>query len=935
MIKSTAVFHESDFSFDNKVVSIGPKIGSGQFSVVYLGKYFGDFVAIKKQTRVGSTIEQYLLRELAVLKHVQHRNLMGYIGAWNEVNDNSDGLCAVYIVTEYCRGGDLLNVLLSNSQLGWNFRIKIATEASSALKHLTDRNIIHRDIKSSNVLLDHNWTCKITDFGMAREVPPEITSLRSMTICGTNEYMAPEMLFDEPYNNLVDIFSFGMVLLEIMARKQVGQDGFAERPPRDGFQLDFGQLKLYLAEDVPPSLEALAIQCLSFEHADRPTPEDVHEWLVDLLHTYDKDGVEPPELPPIPDFTSDTNYDGTTDNFNDTMTHKSFADIFSPIFSPPTATTPDDPSCRFGPYANRISGHTLQMDVECLNSNEDRVQNGSITSNGFTRESSRKKLDMEEERQVIRSRHELREGATETVIKSGSLLKRNTKGLRYWKEAWFVLTDMHLRWSKSVTDHTVRGQISLRGSRLNPTKEFRWQILDTRGSVDSAGDHSLFNRELSATSQAEMISWMTAIQKAIDSLPDPAVTAIKRHHVAASTANLRSMLPSKLPLSAQRMFQMLSSASSGSSFSFSASGDSHSELSRDEMESVTSSLASLSLPSRIRHSKKPQLWDLYQDVEDWLKALHLPVDRYLTAFQRETLTDLKDISENGLGSDILDRLNVTHPLHRRVLASAAVTCFTQYVLISVSDWRVIGPGQPTTFKVVSRWRFHRSNRYLTLTDFVELDAAVRLAVNVSAQSNIFVQLKRIPTLPARVLGYVNHIDPILLASRRAELENYLHRVADALTGTSVLPVLLDRLGLVHDTPTISYEKLSGKASSVIASRSEKLMSSPSLSLSPQYLVNSDKSPITNPRQRSSSDTESPRSRHSGDGSRRSFGDDSLIVLDSCAYSNVESPTSNRNGGVGKAKHSRPKSLGMDIRYTSDDLTEIGDGNSRNGGLLNR
>eukprot|EP01041_Mallomonas_annulata_P012157 gene12157-25510_t len=169
-----AAFDENiDFCFDNSVVTIGPKIGEGEFSTVFIGKYCGDYVAVKKQSRQGNSIEQYLLRELTVLKYVHHTNLMGYIGAWNEVSITNNGSCAVYIVTEFCQGGDLLNLLLSPHELNWRFRVRLAMEASSALLHLHEHCILHRDIKSSNVLLDHAWTCKITDFGMARELPDD------------------------------------------------------------------------------------------------------------------------------------------------------------------------------------------------------------------------------------------------------------------------------------------------------------------------------------------------------------------------------------------------------------------------------------------------------------------------------------------------------------------------------------------------------------------------------------------------------------------------------------------------------------------------------------------------------------------------------------------------------------------------------------------
>lgn len=80
----------------------GPKIGQGMFSQVFVGKYFGDYVAVKKQTREGKGLDIYLLRELAVLKNMQHQNLVGYIGACNELSDTSARLNALYIVTEYC-----------------------------------------------------------------------------------------------------------------------------------------------------------------------------------------------------------------------------------------------------------------------------------------------------------------------------------------------------------------------------------------------------------------------------------------------------------------------------------------------------------------------------------------------------------------------------------------------------------------------------------------------------------------------------------------------------------------------------------------------------------------------------------------------------------------------------------------------------------------
>jgi serine/threonine protein kinase len=162
---------DNDIWMDMKDVAIGQKIGQGQFSTVYVGKYFGDLIAVKKQVRDVQALETYLIREITVLKKCVHENLVSYIGASNELSEEEGGQHALYIFTELCPGGDLLELLVNQKQeLGWKFRIKIALEAATALAYMHSNNFIHRDMKSSNLLLDSDWRCKITDFGLAREV---------------------------------------------------------------------------------------------------------------------------------------------------------------------------------------------------------------------------------------------------------------------------------------------------------------------------------------------------------------------------------------------------------------------------------------------------------------------------------------------------------------------------------------------------------------------------------------------------------------------------------------------------------------------------------------------------------------------------------------------------------------------------------------------
>lgn len=179
-------------------LSLGPIIGRGNFSSVHgnqthmsslkcfffwflqylVGKYKSQIVAIKKQERGTEIPEKYLIQELSVLgklKTVPHNNIIKYYGAHDEPS-GSDNPHILYIVLEYCQGGDLLNLILDTTRpLGWKFRVNLALQATSAVLHLHNHNILHRDIKSANFLLDSRWNCKLSDFGASRKVE-EISS---------------------------------------------------------------------------------------------------------------------------------------------------------------------------------------------------------------------------------------------------------------------------------------------------------------------------------------------------------------------------------------------------------------------------------------------------------------------------------------------------------------------------------------------------------------------------------------------------------------------------------------------------------------------------------------------------------------------------------------------------------------------------------------
>lgn len=218
-------------SFDFTKLLIGQtEIGAGSFSTVLFSKYRDEYVAVKKQSRKQELPDKYLVQELSVLceiKSFNHPNMINYYGAHDQRTEVADDNHHLYIIFEYCQNGDLVNLISNGCQSppGWRFRLSLAHQAASALTCLHKHNILHRDIKSSNFLLTHDWTLKLADFGASRWVAdimmkttakiPAVHQKQALTFCGTDAYAAPEILFQELYNASIDIFSLGMVFYEV------------------------------------------------------------------------------------------------------------------------------------------------------------------------------------------------------------------------------------------------------------------------------------------------------------------------------------------------------------------------------------------------------------------------------------------------------------------------------------------------------------------------------------------------------------------------------------------------------------------------------------------------------------------------------------------------------------------------------------------------
>ncbi|GAV69643.1 Pkinase_Tyr domain-containing protein [Cephalotus follicularis] len=196
-------------------------IGEGGFGKVYKGfvtdklrpGLMAQPVAVKTLDLEGLQGHREWLAEIIFLGQLEHPNLVKLIGyCWEEEHR--------LLVYEYMARGSLENQLFArySSTLPWSTRMKIALEAAKGLAflHEADKPVIYRDFKSSNILLDSDYTVKLSDFGLAKDGPEGKETHVTTRVMGTQGYAAPEYLTTGHLTIMSDVYSFGVVLLELL-----------------------------------------------------------------------------------------------------------------------------------------------------------------------------------------------------------------------------------------------------------------------------------------------------------------------------------------------------------------------------------------------------------------------------------------------------------------------------------------------------------------------------------------------------------------------------------------------------------------------------------------------------------------------------------------------------------------------------------------------
>ncbi|GAV87778.1 Pkinase_Tyr domain-containing protein [Cephalotus follicularis] len=262
-------------------------IGQGAFGPVYKAQMpTGETVAVKVLANDSKQGEKEFHTEVMLLGRLHHRNLVNLVGYCAEKGQNM----LVYV---YMSKGSLASHLYceSHEPLSWDWRVHIALDVARGLEYLHDGAVppvIHRDIKSSNILLDQCMRARVADFGLSRE---EMVNKYAANIRGTFGYLDPEYISTRTFTKKSDVYSFGVLLFEIIAGRNP-QQGLIEYVELAAMNVEakFGWEELvdsrldgkFNMQEVN-EVAALAYKCINRTPRKRPSMRDIVQVLLRIL----------------------------------------------------------------------------------------------------------------------------------------------------------------------------------------------------------------------------------------------------------------------------------------------------------------------------------------------------------------------------------------------------------------------------------------------------------------------------------------------------------------------------------------------------------------------------------------------------------------------------------------------------------------------------
>ncbi|XP_018349000.1 PREDICTED: LIM domain kinase 1 isoform X2 [Trachymyrmex septentrionalis] len=317
----------------------GELLGKGFFGQVFKVTHrdTNEVMVLKELYRVDEDAQKNFLKEVAVLRSLHHNNVLRFIGVLYKDKK-------LHLVTEYIAGGTLRALLHdTNEPLPWEQRTSFAKDIAAGMAYLHSMNIIHRDLNSHNCLVREDKTVVVADFGLARIIQngssPDNRKYnrhsngeaktskkerkKRYTVVGNPYWMAPEMMKGNKYDEKVDIFSFGIVVCEIIGRVQADPDYL---PRSSDFGLNQNVFKEKFCSNCPETFYMIAFLCCDLNPDKRPPFEVMEVWLEGLAMHLSVGA----ELPVDLDFDI-RNYKGPSPSSSESTTPETLAPQLKPI----------------------------------------------------------------------------------------------------------------------------------------------------------------------------------------------------------------------------------------------------------------------------------------------------------------------------------------------------------------------------------------------------------------------------------------------------------------------------------------------------------------------------------------------------------------------------------------------------------------------------
>eukprot|EP01156_Anaeramoeba_ignava_P012090 Anaeramoba_ignava/a487284_35.p1 GENE.a487284_35~~a487284_35.p1 ORF type:complete len:372 (+),score=105.07 a487284_35:71-1117(+) len=254
---------------DISEITLIEEIGSGTFGKVFLGKWRGKQVAVKKINSEFHT-QDYLeifRGEVHLMSKTRHPNVILFMGA-HATPPN------IFLVVEYMQGGNLYDAIRrKNFDISENNKIRIALDIALGMNYLHSfkpKMIIHRDLKSLNVLLDEHGNAKVADFGLSRL---KSESNKHTSFRGSPCWMAPEIFRNEPYNEKADVYSYAIVLWELCTRSFPYVK--ISDPIQIGLEVGYHHMRPDISKVKQPHWQNLIMDCWKDDPSTRPSFEDI------------------------------------------------------------------------------------------------------------------------------------------------------------------------------------------------------------------------------------------------------------------------------------------------------------------------------------------------------------------------------------------------------------------------------------------------------------------------------------------------------------------------------------------------------------------------------------------------------------------------------------------------------------------------------------